>query len=88
MIMGSSSSKLELAERKAEEKKIQLEMEKEKTKQKQIELKLEKEKTKQTKLEAAKYIWVQNIDEVPLEKQGEVRKMLDRFKKWLNIEED
>ena len=65
-----------------EERTLQLDIEKEKTKQKEIELQVEKEKTKQkeAELETARFIWVQDINEVPSEKQNDVMKMLKEFK--------
>lgn len=59
-----------------------MEVEREKTKQKEIDLQLEKEKTKQkqTELETAKFMWVQDLAEVPEGKQNDVKKLLQKFK--------
>lgn len=65
-----------------EERNLQLEIEKERTKQKEIDLQVEKEKTKQKEAElaTAKFIWVQDINEIPSEKQNDVMKLLKDFK--------
>ncbi len=57
------------------ERDAKKEEEKEKTKQKQLELELEKEKTKQLQ-----YIWVNDLNEIPTEKQGGVMKLLQDMK--------
>ncbi len=63
----------------SEDRKHQVDLEKEKTKQKQIDLEMEQEKTKQLEVKVM-YMWVQDIDDIPVAKQPAVRKLIDEFK--------